>query len=45
MLFNIVRLIEDSLVLMWFKELEVLEKVIVKIDKFIVFGGLDGVLK
>ena len=43
-LLNTARLIEGSPVLMRLKELEALEKVTEKIDKFTVFGGLDGVL-
>jgi regulator of protease activity HflC (stomatin/prohibitin superfamily) len=44
-LLNTARLIEESPVLMRLKELEALEKVVEKIDKLTVFGGLDGVLK
>jgi regulator of protease activity HflC (stomatin/prohibitin superfamily) len=44
-LLNTAKLIEQSPVLMRLKELEALEKVTEKIDKFTVFGGLDGVLK
>ncbi|TXH73231.1 MAG: slipin family protein [Lysobacteraceae bacterium] len=44
-LLNTAKLIEDSPVLMRLKELEALEKVVEKIDKLTVFGGLDGVLK
>ena len=43
-LLNTAKLIEGSPVLMRLKELEALEKVTEKIDKFTVFGGLDGVL-
>ena len=43
-LLNTAKLIEGSAVLMRLKELEALEKVTEKIDKFTVFGGLDGVL-
>lgn len=44
-LLNTARLLEESPVLMRLKELEALEKVVEKIDKLTVFGGLDGVLK
>lgn len=44
-LLNTAKLIEGSPVLMRLKELEALEKVIEKIDKLTVFGGLDGVIK
>ena len=44
-LLNTARLIDESPVLMRLKELEALEKIVEKIDKLTVFGGLDGVLK
>ncbi len=44
-LLNTARLIEESPTLLRLKELEALEKVTEKIDKLMVFGGLDGVLK
>ncbi len=44
-LLNTAKLIEDNPTLMRLKELEALEKVVEKIDKLTVFGGLDGVLK
>jgi len=44
-LLNTARLLEESPVLMRLKELEALEKIVEKIDKLTVFGGLDGVLK
>jgi regulator of protease activity HflC (stomatin/prohibitin superfamily) len=44
-LLNTAKLIDESPVLMRLKELESLEKVVEKIDKLTVFGGLDGVLK
>ncbi|NZA24966.1 slipin family protein [Luteimonas sp. SJ-92] len=43
-LLNTARLIEENPTLMRLKELEALEKVTEKIDRFTVFGGLDGVL-
>lgn len=44
-LLNTARLIDENPVLMRLKELESLEKIVEKIDKLTVFGGLDGVLK
>lgn len=44
-LLNTAKLIDESPVLMRLKELEALEKIVEKIDKLTVFGGLDGVLK
>jgi len=44
-LLNTAKLIDESPVLMRLKELETLEKIVEKIDKLTVFGGLDGVLK
>jgi len=44
-LLNTARLIDESPTLMRLKELEALEKIVEKIDKLTVFGGLDGVLK
>lgn len=43
-LLNTAKLIEENPTLMRLKELEALEKVTEKIDRFTVFGGLDGVL-
>lgn len=43
-LLNTARLMDENPTLLRLKELEALEKVTEKIDKFTVFGGLDGVL-
>ncbi|MFO1350084.1 MAG: slipin family protein [Gammaproteobacteria bacterium] len=44
-LLNTAKLMEDSPILLRLKELEMLEKVVGKIDKLTVFGGLEGVLQ
>jgi regulator of protease activity HflC (stomatin/prohibitin superfamily) len=44
-LLNTARVMEDNPTALRLKELETLEKVVEKIDKISVFGGLEGVLK
>jgi len=44
-LLNTARLMDENPTLLRLKELETLEKVVEKIDKLTVFGGLEGVLK
>ncbi|HAO34477.1 MAG TPA: slipin family protein [Candidatus Competibacter sp.] len=44
-LLNTAKLMEENPLLLRLKELEALEKVVDKVDRLTVFGGLDGVLK
>ena len=44
-LLNTAKLMEDNPLLLRLKELEALEKVVDKVERLTVFGGLDGVLK
>lgn len=44
-LLNTAKLMEENPLLIRLKELETLEKVTDRVDRFTVFGGLDGVLK
>ena len=44
-LLNTAKLMEENPLLLRLKELEALEKVVDKVERLTVFGGLDGVLR
>ena len=44
-LLNTAKLMEENPILLRLKELEALEKVVDKVERLTVFGGLDGVLR
>lgn len=41
LLLNIVKVMEENLIVLWFKELEMFECVVEWIDCILVFGGFD----